>query len=114
MISKLFASFTICLILVIGNTRDESPQKTLKTIPAELVIDKNRGDLLGQNSGVLNWLAHEMSYINKPGNVQNYTPVLPDGAVTNYYTDFEWVYIFEMQENSNAVRIVSRRRFLFI
>lgn len=69
------------------------------TIPAEVVIDKIRGGLLGQILGDLNGLSHENRYINEPGNVQNYVPSLPDGAWTDDDLDFEWFYIYEMQKN---------------
>ena len=80
------------------------PQKIVSqnekiTIPTEVVIDKIRGGLLGQILGNLNGIPHEMSYINEPGNVQNYIPALPDGAWTDDDTDFEWFYIFEMRKN---------------
>ena len=83
------------------------PQKIVSqnekiTIPAEVVVDKIRGGLLGQILGNLNGIPHEMSYINEPGNVQNYIPSLPDGAWTDDDTDFEWFYIFEMQKNRNV------------
>jgi hypothetical protein len=52
--------------------------------------------------GNLNGLPHEMRYINEPGNVLNYVPSLPDGAWTDDDTDFEWVYICEMQKARNA------------
>ena len=31
-----------------------------------------------------------MKYIDEPGNVQEYTPALPDGAWTDDDTDIEW------------------------
>ena len=82
------------------------PQKLLSqnekiSIPAEVVVDKIRGGLLGQILGNLNGIPHEMKYINEPGNVQNYVPSLPDGARSDDDTDFEWFYIFEMQKNRN-------------
>lgn len=63
------------------------------------VIDKIRGGLLGQMLGNLNGLPHEMKYIDEPGNVRNYVPALPDGAWSDDDTDFEWVYVVEMQKN---------------
>lgn len=99
---SLFLAISIIAITATRLTAESNTQKELKTIPAEIVIDKIRGGLLGQNLGVLNGLPHEMSYINEPGNVKNYVPSLPEGAVTNDDTDFEWVYIYEMQKNRNA------------
>lgn len=66
-------------------------------ISAETVQDKIRGGLLGHLLGDLNGLEHEMKYIDNPGRVQKYTPSLPDGAWTDDDTDFEWVYLVEMQ-----------------
>jgi hypothetical protein len=96
---------TYCVIFITAGKIKavDEPQKTLKTLPVEVVIDKIRGGLLGQNVAVLNGLPHEMSYINEPGDVKNYVPSLPDGAWTNDDTDFEWVYIYEMQKNRNAL-----------
>lgn len=69
-------------------------------IPAHIVHDKIRGGLLGEMLGDLNGLAHEMKYIAEPGNVERYTPALPDGAWTDDDTDIEWVYVVEMQRRS--------------
>lgn len=74
----------------------------MKTLPAEVVIDKIRGGLLGQILGNLNGIPYEMRYINEPGNVINYLPWLPEGAWTDDDTDFEWFYICEMQKNRNV------------
>lgn len=67
------------------------------------VIDKIRGGLLGQILGNLNGLPHEFKYINEPGNVMNYVPSLPDGAWSDDDTDFEWVYVVEMQKHRSAL-----------
>ena len=71
-------------------------------LPREVIIDKIRGGLLGQILGNLNGLPHEMKYIDEPGNVKNYVPSLPDGAWSDDDTDFEWVYVVEMQRNRTA------------
>lgn len=68
------------------------------TVPAEQVIDKIRGGLLGQNIGVLNGLQYEFKFIEQPGDVSGYEPSLPEGAWTDDDTDFEWVYIYTMQK----------------
>ena len=78
---------------------DEKPSQ----IPVEVIIDKIRGGLLGQILGNLNGLPHEMKYIAEPGNVKNYIPSLSAGAWTDDDTDFEWVYILEMQKKRNVL-----------
>ncbi len=60
---------------------------------AEVLADKILGGLVGQLFGNLNGLPHEMKYIDQPGNVEHYTPGIPDGARTDDDTDLEWVYI---------------------
>jgi hypothetical protein len=67
-------------------------------IAADDLADKIRGGFLGQVVGDLNGLKHEMKYILEPGDVQEYTPALPDGAWTDDDTDIEWPYILEMQK----------------
>ena len=66
-------------------------------LSADTLRDKVRGGLLGQILGNLNGLKHENKYINEPGNIEAYIPALPEGAWTDDDTDFEWVYIVEMQ-----------------
>ena len=70
------------------------------TLPAETLRDKIRGGLLGQILGNLNGLPHENKYVAEPGDVDTYVPALPKGARTDDDTDFEWVYIVEMQRNN--------------
>jgi streptogramin lyase len=65
--------------------------------------DKIRGGLLAEIIGNLNGLPHEMKYINDPGNVENYTPSLPEGARTDDDTDIEWVYINEMENRRQTL-----------
>jgi len=72
-------------------------------ISAQTLEDKIRGGLLAQLLGNLNGLPHENKYYNEPGNVQQYTPALPDGARTDDDTDIEWVYIAGMQRNRTAM-----------
>ena len=71
-------------------------------ISTEVLEDKIRGGLLAQIFGNLNGLAHEFKYINQPGNVEEYTPSLPEGARTDDDTDLEWVYITEMQRSGKV------------
>lgn len=70
---------------------------------AETLRDKIRGGLLGQIIGNLNGLEHEMKYIDDPGNVTEFVPSLPEGAWTDDDTDFEWVYILEMQRRNQIL-----------
>jgi hypothetical protein len=72
-------------------------KEPLAEIPADVLEDKIRGGFLGQVIGDLNGLEHEMKYIVEPGDVQEYTPALPEGAWTDDDTDIEWPYLLEMQ-----------------
>lgn len=73
------------------------------TLEAEVLRDKIRGGLLGQMLGNLNGLPHEMRYIDEPGDVADYMPALPEGAWTDDDTDFEWVYVLEMQRTDTLM-----------
>jgi hypothetical protein len=87
------------LLLCVGIAYGEDAETSdLVEIPAEVLRDKIRGGLLGQMLGNLNGLPHENKYIHEPGDVEEYTPSLPEGARTDDDTDFEWVYIVAMQE----------------
>ncbi len=105
---KLSAVFVLSFGIVCGlwgQKPFKEPNKALSADPisatmelsAEDLRDKIRGGLLGQILGNLNGLQHEMKYIDEPGAVESYVPALPDGARTDDDTDFEWVYIVEMQ-----------------
>ena len=72
-------------------------------MPGEVLRDKIRGGLLGQMLGNLNGLPHELRYIDEPGQVTGYVPSLPQGAWTDDDTDFEWVYILEMQRRNRIL-----------
>lgn len=72
-------------------------------IPADVLEDKIRGGFLGQLIGDLNGLKHEMKYILEPGNVEQYTPALPDGGWTDDDTDVEWPYVLEMQKTNTLL-----------
>ncbi|HYW43793.1 MAG TPA: ADP-ribosylglycohydrolase family protein [Bryobacteraceae bacterium] len=72
-------------------------------IPADVLEDKIRGGFLGQIVGDLNGLQHEMKYILEPGNVQEYTPALPDGGWTDDDTDVEWPYLVEIQKSGTLL-----------
>jgi ADP-ribosylglycohydrolase len=88
-----------CVLLVVSR----SAAGELQEISAETLRDKIRGGLLGQVLGNLNGLPHEMKYIDEPGNLATYTPALPEGARTDDDTDFEWVYIVEMQRRGEPM-----------
>jgi hypothetical protein len=76
--------------------------KNLIAIPAEVIVDKIRGGVLGQMIGNMNGWPYEFKFYDKYGDVKTYTPSLPDGAETDDDTDFEWVYIYNMQKTRNA------------
>ncbi|QGY47210.1 hypothetical protein GM418_27160 [Maribellus comscasis] len=100
--SKLvFYSVLLLLLITIDVSAQESQNDTI-TLKVENVVDKIRGGLLGEILGNLNGLPHEMKYIKEPGNVKNYVPSLPEGAWTDDDTDFEWVYICEMQKQRDV------------
>jgi len=92
-----------CLLLFAANfcwadaVHAGAPETGTVRMPADTLRDKIRGGLLGQILGNLNGLPHEMKYTDEPGNVADYTPALPHGARTDDDTDFEWVYLVEMQ-----------------
>jgi len=75
----------------------ENRSREFIEMPAEVLEDKIRGGLLAQLLGNLNGLPHENKYYDEPGNVEQYTPALADGARTDDDTDIEWVYIVAMQ-----------------
>jgi len=72
-------------------------------MPGEVLRDKIKGGLLGQMLGNLNGLPHELNYISEPGQVTDYVPSLPEGAWTDDDTDFEWVYVVEMQRRDQIL-----------
>lgn len=77
-------------------------QKTIQ-VPVSEITDKIRGGLLGQMLGNLNGIPHEFKYAAAPGSVEGYVPALPNGAWTDDDTDFEWVYILEMQRRRTVL-----------
>lgn len=94
--------YFIIFILVNSLPSTAQNQAVYTKISVEVIQDKIRGGLLGQILGNLNGLEHENKYIAEPGNVTDYLPSLPEGARTDDDTDFEWVYIVEMQ-NKNQI-----------
>src|SRR5690606_17858671 len=92
------AALALPILLATGNVCGQEQQSEI-FMPRAEVVDKIRGGLLGQILGNLNGLPHEMKYNEEPGNVTNYVPALPEGAWSDDDTDFEWVYVVEMQKN---------------
>lgn len=84
---------------LIGNVAAQSlPEKRMITLPAEVVVDKIRGGMLGMMIGNMNGWPYEFKNYDKHGDVQTYVPSLAKGAETDDDTDFEWVYIYNMQK----------------
>jgi ADP-ribosylglycohydrolase len=98
---KFYLSSAI-LLLAFTSKANNTDGENFIHISVEQINDKIRGGLLGQILGNLNGLPHEMKYIEEPGNVEDYVPSLPDGAWTDDDTDFEWMYIYEMQKRRNV------------
>ena len=91
--------FTLWTFPPLSSSRIAAQEKTnTLTVRAETITDKMRGGLLGQIIGNLNGIPYEFKYYDQPGEVKNYTPSLPQGANTDDDTDFEWVYIYQMQQ----------------
>ena len=91
----------VCVSTVVA--RAEGPSGPWAEIPAEVLQDKIHGGLLGQLLGNLNGLPHEMKYIDEPGDVEEYTPALPEGAHTDDDTDLEWVYVCAIQQSPTVL-----------
>ena len=89
--------------LAVLNTPIASVSGRSVEVSMEELRDRIRGGTLGHMLGDLNGLKHEMKYIAEPGNVHVYVPALPEGAWTDDDTDFEWVYLTEMQRTGLLV-----------
>ena len=115
MFRKLFVSFAFCLLyysfINTSTVAETGPigeeivagAGRFVEISAEDLEDKIQGGLLAQLLGNLNGLPHENKYYNEPGNVEQYTPALADGARTDDDTDIEWVYISAMQRDRTVL-----------
>lgn len=113
MFRKLFVPFALLLYSFINNSAEAGSGPIGKEIVAEArrfveisseaLEDKIRGGLLAQLLGNLNGLPHENKYYNEPGNVEQYTPGLANGARTDDDTDIEWVYISAMQRDRTVL-----------
>ena len=96
---KLLPAVLAAIVLAVpGKTQAQENKGEMLAIPAETIIDKIRGGLLGQIIGNLNGIPYEMKFYDQPGDVKNYIPSLPEGGRTDDDTDFEWVYIYQMQK----------------
>ena len=102
----LLILFLAGLLLIYNSCRNPasntSEEKKFVTLPAEMVLDKIRGGVLGMMIGNMDGWPYEFKFYEKHGDVQTYTPSLPKGAETDDDTDFEWVYIYNMQKTRNA------------
>ena len=102
----LFMSLLKLIVLLCclagGAVAQVAEEKKMITVPAEVIVDKIRGGLVGHIIGNMNGMVHEFKYYEKPGEVQTYTPSLAKGAETDDDTDFEWVYIYNMQKERTA------------
>ena len=99
----LVSSFIVNGYIIVSTSSAQKSSGEFTEMPVEVLEDKIRGGLLAQLLGNLNGLAHENKYYDKPGNVTEYTPGLPDGARTDDDTDIEWVYIVGMQEGRTVM-----------
>ncbi|TCD28378.1 hypothetical protein EZ456_06770 [Pedobacter psychrodurus] len=97
----LFAAFFLCGAPYGAYAQVKGDRKAI-SIAAEIMVDKIRGGLLGQIIGNINGMPHEFKYFEVPGAIESYRPALPDGGITDDDTDFEWVYIYQMQKSRNA------------
>jgi hypothetical protein len=89
----------LCLLMLIACpawARAADPETI--DVAADVLADKIHGGLLGQILGNLNGLPHELKYNAEPGNVESYTPALPDGARTDDDTDIEWAYVIAIEQ----------------
>ncbi len=97
-----FCLIVLCSASLLRGGANAAKQEYVE-IPAQTLDDKIRGGLLAQLLGNLNGLPHENKYYEEPGNVEQYTPSLAEGARTDDDTDIEWVYIIAMQNAQTAM-----------
>ena len=103
--SKIKYGFAVYFFICFANCKLNAQiiaEKEIITLPAELVVDKIRGGMLGMMIGNMNGWPYEFKFYGNYGDVKTYTPSLPEGAQTDDDTDFEWVYIYHMQKARNA------------
>lgn len=101
-ITYFFALFYLISSCYCELKAQTTTQKKMITLPAEMVVDKIRGGILGMMIGNMNGWPYEFKSYGKYGDVKTYIPALPEGAQTDDDTDFEWVYIYNMQKTRNA------------
>src|SRR5512136_2462392 len=95
---RALTALQLIVVAVLSTSMASASGKSVEISMDEL-RDRIRGGTLGHMLGDLNGLKHEMKYIAEPGNVRVYVPALPEGAWTDDDTDFEWVYLAEMQRS---------------
>lgn len=91
------------LTITLATSGQAASQPDYVEILDDELADKIQGGLLGQILGNLNGLPHELKYNDAPGNVESYTPSLPEGARTDDDTDIEWIYTLEMQRSGRLL-----------
>jgi hypothetical protein len=100
MIGRFLALSLFCNIVSDMSAQVVSEKKMI-TLPAEMIVDKIRGGMFGMMLGNMNGWPYEFKFYDKHGDVKTYVPSLPKGAETDDDTDFEWVYIYNMQKTRN-------------
>lgn len=100
----ILAFLVLSYLLGLGNIAISQvvTEKKMITIPSEIIVDKIRGGMFGMMIGNMNGWPYEFKSYDKHGDVKTYVPSLPKGAETDDDTDFEWVYIYNMQKNRTA------------
>lgn len=101
---------TILLTLLIGNVKVDGQ---VREMTREELKDRINGGLLGQFFGNLNGLPHENQYFEEPGNIEEYTPDLSDGAFTDDDTDIEFVYVYHMLKENEILLSYTRIKGLW-
>lgn len=108
-----FLTSLMVAICIADSFAFQSAARDLISVPVETITDRIRGGLLGQILGNLNGLPYEFTYTDEPGDIKNYIPSLPNGAWTDDDTDFEWVYIMEMQKKRKTLLSYPEISFLW-
>ncbi|HEX4413383.1 MAG TPA: ADP-ribosylglycohydrolase family protein [Lacipirellulaceae bacterium] len=93
---KPIVAFSFAMIFCSVGQRVHAHPAPVLEVDADILEDHLRGGMLAQVIGNLNGLPHEFKYIDSPGDVEHYTPSLPEGGYTDDDTDIEWVYLHEI------------------